>query len=77
MVRLKDFPKWTWQHIENVFQFHYGTIKSATNAENNQGSSKFQFHYGTIKRTELFPNITGMIIFQFHYGTIKRTYKSS
>ena len=32
------------------FQFHYGTIKSATADDQARGLLLFQFHYGTIKR---------------------------
>ena len=35
---------------ENVFQFHYGTIKRAFQIAYKQKFNTFQFHYGTIKR---------------------------
>ena len=36
-----------------IFQFHYGTIKSEPKEEIAPGMTVFQFHYGTIK--SLFP----------------------
>ena len=35
---------------KGVFQFHYGTIKSANKGDKIFDSHLFQFHYGTIKR---------------------------
>ena len=34
----------------DVFQFHYGTIKSTESEGVRLIARKFQFHYGTIKR---------------------------
>ena len=35
---------------DNIFQFHYGTIKSRHNQAVRKPRNVFQFHYGTIKR---------------------------
>ena len=48
MVRLKvDTHLWLYQI--NVFQFHYGTIKSQALLALSSSFLQFQFHYGTIK----------------------------
>ena len=53
MVRLKVLHL-NIQGITRLFQFHYGTIKSASFRLNIHLSLPFQFHYGTIKRISRF-----------------------
>ena len=60
MVRLKDLEKRS-NPFANPFQFHYGTIKSATGARYRSFEVQFQFHYGTIKsqaRAGFYPDRT-------------------
>ena len=49
MVRLKDAIA-DFTPVRRMFQFHYGTIKSARALRAGIASNQFQFHYGTIKR---------------------------
>ena len=49
MVRLKVYDMLNRIAVSG-FQFHYGTIKSATADDQARGLLLFQFHYGTIKR---------------------------
>ena len=56
----------------STFQFHYGTIKSLTQMNDNVQHATFQFHYGTIKRGVICKYGFSQMEFQFHYGTIKR-----
>ena len=37
------------ERLLDIFQFHYGTIKSSSSTISYSQRSKFQFHYGTIK----------------------------
>ena len=70
MVRLKvHVYMYTCKRL--IFQFHYGTIKSAQMSNEFNAAQLFQFHYGTIKsrHTSLFR--FQHLLFQFHYGTIK------
>ena len=48
MVRLKGVVCHSIQSLL-IFQFHYGTIKSAFSYVSYQKFQAFQFHYGTIK----------------------------
>ena len=48
MVRLKADEGFQWFY-DNIFQFHYGTIKRIRAAWEANGLVSFQFHYGTIK----------------------------
>ena len=36
-------------YLQDVFQFHYGTIKRSTLPTSIVIATEFQFHYGTIK----------------------------
>ena len=49
MVRLKDVRR-HYKRPLCLFQFHYGTIKSACDRSAYRCLPMFQFHYGTIKR---------------------------
>ena len=49
MVRLKESEVKKWLRIANLFQFHYGTIKSEKLQPMGRDRNEFQFHYGTIK----------------------------
>ena len=49
MVRLKAAAGATMNPTQ-LFQFHYGTIKSAHTFQYCSPFALFQFHYGTIKR---------------------------
>ena len=48
MVRLKARGLSDMSETE-LFQFHYGTIKSVQPRTSYYGNMMFQFHYGTIK----------------------------
>ena len=48
MVRLKAELNFLEPNLQ-VFQFHYGTIKSLVGSSLPSSTSTFQFHYGTIK----------------------------
>ena len=48
MVRLKVITVFSIGEI-HIFQFHYGTIKSAARKATRYEHQIFQFHYGTIK----------------------------
>ena len=49
MVRLKE-TRISGLEFGSKFQFHYGTIKSSDNYQQDSETTEFQFHYGTIKR---------------------------
>ena len=51
MVQLKGVTE-SVQALENLFQFHDGTIKSVAPEFDTQNALKFQFHDGTIKRKQ-------------------------
>ena len=71
MVRLKERGTYPSRPVV-IFQFHYGTIKSALPLLDYVTSGVFQFHYGTIKSGKQYPFGGCNTLFQFHYGTIKR-----
>ena len=72
MVRLKDRKALRHFFITELFQFHYGTIKSTAYCLAAYCLLPFQFHYGTIKSSSNKKTRIAKILFQFHYGTIKR-----
>ena len=55
-----------------IFQFHYGTIKSAVVPTMQTGAPNFN---STMVRLKVRNNakISKITAFQFHYGTIKRS----
>ena len=57
--------------IVELFQFHYGTIKSFSSCSAEGTYWSFQFHYGTIKSGGVWVAEATVNKFQFHYGTIK------
>ena len=50
MVRLKVNADYITLPFSVEFQFHYGTIKSIQQLQEQVDTLTFQFHYGTIKR---------------------------
>ena len=54
-----------------LFQFHYGTIKSC---ESESGNGLFNYFNSTMVRLKETHSDAGLPLhgFQFHYGTIKR-----
>ncbi len=50
MVRLKELVAEAKELQSSVFQFHHGTIKSASSILITDTTVLFQFHHGTIKR---------------------------
>ncbi len=70
MVRLK-VTYILKSNANNLFQFHYGTIKRKNQKKMTISKNLFQFHYGTIKSDLSYIWRSSMTVFQFHYGTIK------
>ena len=49
MVRLRPYLRYKYTGRLELFQFHYGTIKTIGNFKTIDQRFMFQFHYGTIK----------------------------
>ena len=57
-------------YIQDKFQVHKGTIRTATDVRSDNCLSVFQFHKGTIRLLHLLLQLIPLI-FQFHKGTIR------
>ena len=55
----------------SIFQFHKGTIRTASTVSLALRKCKFQFHKGTIRTQKGDNNSVICILFQFHKGTIR------
>ena len=71
MVQLKAKEFSTSDIARRIFQFLYGTIKSAILKISILLDKSFQFLYGTIKRIISITCPVLVTVFQFLYGTIK------
>jgi len=71
MVRLKGNASQTIIHIQDLFQFHYGSVKSNIAIQSLLNSLLFQFHYGSVKRVAIRFILNIAFKFQFHYGSVK------
>jgi len=71
MVRLKEGKIDNFGKLVEIFQFHYGSVKSLFIVALCIRGDKFQFHYGSVKRLSV--SLTFLVTreFQFHYGSVK------
>ena len=75
MVRLKDIAKKCYYKF-NIFQFHYGTIKSIPQEESAVYDANFNSTMVRLKE-RIYGKFVPRCAFQFHYGTIKSLSRSS
>ena len=71
MVRLKDKCSYEKNDIGAIFQFHYGSVKSAKGISFELAENIFQFHYGSVKSVGFEIDREYFDKFQFHYGSVK------
>ena len=71
LVRFKVSSTYTQNTGGNPFQFHIGSIQSASQRAQAAPWSRFQFHIGSIQRSPALLRASSTTAFQFHIGSIQ------